>query len=163
MCSTFSLSTASWAESSLVHLLPILALPILAWLYWSASKVGLNAEVPVAPQARVSKFASRALADIKEALVESTEARLEGTRLLARRAGQDVVVWDEEGTLHIRRGGQPPSDAPLGWEGCASFQWDSTGGTLVCQVTAREDGAEKTLTMRLLLRESHDRAVGSSA
>ena len=130
-----------------MHLLPLLLIPILIVLAFSARRWGLFADTPVEPEARLAYWASQALAHIKEEVTGSPIYAVE-EKLHYGKDGLEKWLWSEAGQLWQRQGAEPGrAVAEVGQGGHVSFAED--GSLLHVLVNAREGDLNRELRASL--------------
>ncbi|MBT9583993.1 hypothetical protein IV102_11685 [bacterium] len=130
-----------------MHLLPLLLIPILIVLAFSARRWGLFADTPVDPEARLGYWASQALAHIKQEVTGSAIYAVE-EQLHYGRDGVDGWLWSQSGQLWQRQGserGRPVAE--MGQGGHVSFAQD--GPLLHVVVNVREGDLSRELRASL--------------
>lgn len=133
-----------------MHSLPILFIPAFIWIALNAKRWGLFAEVPVDPEARVSFWASQALAHLKVELAVAREIRVEDNQLLYSKGKTSGRIWCAQGRLYKKEGSlDRESLGELGKEGLVQFI--ARDGALHIQITAQDGERSRRLEAALPL------------
>ncbi|MBX3171021.1 MAG: hypothetical protein KF760_26675 [Candidatus Eremiobacteraeota bacterium] len=131
-----------------MHFLPLLLIPVFLWIALKARRYGLFAEVPVDPEARITYWASQALAQLKVELAVARELRLEEQQLRYRKGKTEGRIFSAQGHLYKQEGAAArESLGEIGPDGGVTFL--SEPGLLHVSILAKDGELSRYLEVSL--------------